>query len=92
MSRRGGICKDNPRERKSGRRDGLGVVGRRASSSLLFRYCLSWKVGDGWSVLGPLFGGSDRERDFEGVLLLSVTVPPAPVAATACIAVSIVFS
>jgi len=62
-----GICKLKPRERKSGRRVVLGVVGT-ALSSLLSRRSFSRKDGDGARAAG----GSDRLRffagDLEGVL------------------------
>ena len=62
-----GICRLNPRERKSGRRVVLGVVGT-ALSSLLSRRSFSRKDGDGARATG----GSDRLRffagDLEGVL------------------------
>lgn len=62
----GGIWSERPRERKLGRRGGRGVVGGTASASWSSLLCtLSRKVGDGWSACG----GSERERDFEGVLL-----------------------
>ena len=72
MESRGGICRDRPRARKSGRRGDLafGVVGK-AWSSLLCGI-LSRKVGEGARPVGVVlllaFGGSEKERDLEGVL------------------------
>jgi len=72
----GGICKDRPRDRKSGRRAGrlgFGVVGRAWSSLLCCVGRFSRKDGEGASAGGVLvgvlaLGGSEKERDFEGVL------------------------
>jgi len=62
-----GICRLKPRDRKSGRRVVLGVVGT-ALSSLLSRRSFSRKDGDGARAAG----GSERLRffagDLEGVL------------------------
>ena len=58
-----GICKLKPRDRKSGRRVDLGVVGT-ALSSLLSRRSFSRKDGDGARAAG----GSDRLRFFAGDL------------------------
>ena len=69
MSSLGGIWRNRPRARKSGRREAFGVMGT-ALSSLLWRESLSWKVGEGWRALGVvLLGGSEKERDFDGVLI-----------------------
>jgi hypothetical protein len=68
VTRGGGSWSVNPRERRSGRRIGRGVVGRAWSSLLLNR---SRKVGEGCSgAFGPLEGGSENER-----LLLDDTFP-----------------
>lgn len=76
MERVGGIWRDKPRP-SSGLRpergDLSGVLGR-AWSSLVVRASFSWKVGEGARVAGvPLgfvrFGGSEKERDFEGVFV-----------------------
>ena len=69
----GGIWSERPRpiSRRRERGDLRGVLGR-AWSSLLVRASFSWKVGEGARVAGvPLgfeLGGSEKERDFEGVL------------------------
>lgn len=62
-----GICKERPRERKSGRREAFGVVGTAWSSLLCWLLSFSRKVGEGARVDGAL-GGSEKERDLEGVL------------------------
>lgn len=65
-----GICRDRPRERKSGLREALGVVGGTALSSLLPWRSRSRKVGEGCRGLGA-DAGSEKERflagDLEGV-------------------------
>lgn len=62
-----GICKDRPLPKISGLLPARGVSGT-ALSSLLVELCsLSRKVGEGWRVFGAE-GGSEKERDFEGVL------------------------
>ena len=69
-----GICKDKPRAISGLRpmRDGRGVVGKAWSSLLM---CLSRKVGEGASVVGVIvFGGSEKERDLEGVLAVGEAV------------------
>jgi hypothetical protein len=69
MDRAGGIWSERPRREERG--DLRGVVGR-AWSSLLLRASFSWKDGEGARDAGVLlefaFGGSEKERDFEGVL------------------------
>ena len=68
MSRLGGICRDRPRARKSGRRMGLGVVGTAWSSLLVDRESFSRKLGEGARVEGLLAAGvSENERVLEGV-------------------------
>lgn len=66
VTRGGGSWRVNPRERRSGRRMGRGVVGMAWSSRLPSR---SRKVGDGArGPLGPFEGGSEKLRcAFPGV-------------------------
>lgn len=62
-----GICRLRPLLRMSGLRPARGVSGT-AWSSLLVEWCsFSRKVGEGWRALGAE-GGSEKERDLEGVL------------------------
>lgn len=62
-----GICRLRPLPRMSGLRPARGVSGT-AWSSLLVEWCsFSRKVGEGWRALGAR-GGSEKERDLEGVL------------------------
>ena len=65
----GGIWSERPRDRRGERRGVLGT----AWSSLLLRSSFSWKVGEGARTEGVVVrlavGGSEKERDFEGVLV-----------------------
>lgn len=70
-----GNCAGEGIWRESGRREGLGVVGGAASwsSLLVSRTIFSRKAGEGARMLavGVLFGGSEKERDLEGVFIAS---------------------